>query len=294
VADVTAGPAVSVVVPAYNEPPASLRALHDSLCAQSFDDFEVVVVDDCSPAPDYRCITDRRFRVVTKKENSGPAVSRNRGAREARAACVFFTDADCRLAAQTLAHVSRVLAEESVAMGNTVVDATTLRGRAIGLLGFPGGGLLGFHNVWPVDVDGYTTSISSCNLAIRKEVFAAVGGFDETFPVAAGEDTMLARTVRDHDYRIRYVPEQVVYHEERVSLHGFVHWQITRGRGVYHLRRRVGRIRGYARQRFISFGHSLWRCGPLFMPAVAALITVSLVCQWFGFQREAFKARRRE
>lgn len=292
-AEVTSTPAISVVVPAYNEPPESLRALHDSLCSQSLEDFEVIVVDDCSSAPDYRCLTDPRFRVVTKESNSGPAASRNRGAREARAAYLFFTDADCRLTTDTLAQAARVLARESIAMGNTLVDATTLRGRAIGLLGFPGGGLIGFHNVWSVDDDGYTTSISSCNLAIRKEVFGDVGGFDETFPVAAGEDTMLARTVRDHGYRIRYVAEQVVHHEERSSLRGFVRWQITRGRGVYHVRRRVGSIGSYARKRLVSFGHSLRRSGPLLAPGVAALIGLSLVCQWLGYRREARNARRR-
>jgi len=291
VGDATDEPAISVIVPAYNEPPASLRALHDSLRAQSFANFEVMVVDDFSPAPDYGSFEDPRFRVVMKETNSGPAAARNRGAREARAAYLFFTDADCWLAADTLAHAVRVLAEEPIGMGNTVVDATTVRGRAIGLLGFPGGGLLGFHNVWPVDDNGYTTSISSCNLAIRKEVFSDLGGFDETFPVAAGEDTMLAHTAQDNGYRIRYVAEQLVHHEERTSLRGFVRWQITRGRGVYHLQRRVGYIGGYARQRFMSFGRSLRLSGPWLLPIVAWLIGLSLACQWVGFQSEARKAR---
>lgn len=283
----TEAPAISVIVPAYNEPRSALEALHASLVAQTFSDFEVIVVDDHSTAPDYAVLSDPRFRVIYKRANSGPAASRNLGASEARAPVLFFTDADCRLHPDTLTRVYRGIARESVCVGNTITDASSFIGKAIGYLGFPGGGLLGFHNVWQVSEHGYTQSISSCNLAVRTGVFRSLGGFDESFPVPAGEDTMLARSALQSGLRIRYLAEQIVFHEERASLAGFVRWQVTRGRGAYHVKRRAGRIGGYVARRFRSFGGALRRAGPRYGPAVAALFCLSLLCQWCGFQSEA-------
>lgn len=280
-------PSISVIVPAYNEPRATLQGLYDSLLAQTLTDFEVIIVDDGSPVPDYPDPPDARFHIVFKQANSGPADTRNRGAAEARAAVLFFTDADCRLDVDTLVRVRRSMAEEAVCMGNTVTQASTFLGRAIGYLGFPGGGLLGFHNVWQVDADGYTNSISSCNLAIRRELFQAIGGFDADFPVPAGEDTMLAWTLLQQGHRIRYLPQQIVRHSERASLRGFINWQRTRGRGVYHVRRRVGDIGAFARQRLRAFTRALIHAGPGYAPVVAGLFILSLLCQWQGFRQEA-------
>jgi len=279
-------PSISVIVPCYNEPWSGMQDLYTSLLDQTLSDFEVIIIDDGSSQPDYSSMTDPRFRVIYKKKNSGPADSRNRGAAEARAGILFFTDADCRPAPDTLTRVRDFMAEEAICVGNTITMTSSFLGRAIAYLGFPGGGLLGFHNVWQVDEYGYTNSISSCNLAIRRDLFHEIGGFDAGFPAPAGEDTMLAYTLVQRGHPIRYVPEQTVWHVERDSLHDFMQWQRTRGRGVYHVRRRVGAIGGYARQRFRTFGRALLKAGP-YAPVVVALFLLSLLCQWQGFRREA-------
>lgn len=281
-----ASPYISVIVPSYNEPKDALEELYISLQAQTLTNFEVILVDDGSTSPDYSNITDPRFRIILKQTNSGPADSRNRGAGEARGDVLFFTDADCRLAPETLARVKDCMINEAVCVGNTVTITSTWLGRAIAYLGHPGGGLLGFHNVWAVDEFSYTNSISSCNLAIHRDLFHAVGGFDSSFPVAAGEDTMLAYTLIHEGHSIKYNPEQLVWHIERASLRDFIRWQRTRGRGVYHVRRRVGAIGGYAYQRIRALGNALLLSG-LYAPVVAGLFLLSLLCQWKGFRQEA-------
>lgn len=87
-------PTVSVVIPAYNAE-RFIRQTLDSALAQTYRDFEVVVVDDGSTdataqivescGPPVRCIW---------QENAGPSAARNRGVREARGAFVAFLDAD--------------------------------------------------------------------------------------------------------------------------------------------------------------------------------------------------------
>lgn len=88
-------PKVSVVIPAFN----ALRYLPrtvDSALAQSFGDFEVLIVDDESTdgtADWVRTIADRRVRLLEQK-NQGAAAARNAGIRQARGEYIAFLDAD--------------------------------------------------------------------------------------------------------------------------------------------------------------------------------------------------------
>src|SRR5262245_38133059 len=89
-------PVVSVVIPAF-QAGHEIGAALASVFAQTFRDFEVIVVNDGSPdvteldvalAP-YRS----RIRYLAQR-NKGPAAARNRGIREARGRYIAFLDAD--------------------------------------------------------------------------------------------------------------------------------------------------------------------------------------------------------
>ena len=88
-------PAVTVAIPVFNAE-RFIEATLASVMAQSFADFEVVVVDDGSGdqsgaiVQSYR---DQRIRYVYQT-NSGPSVARNAALREARSPLVAFLDAD--------------------------------------------------------------------------------------------------------------------------------------------------------------------------------------------------------
>ncbi|MBI1319597.1 MAG: glycosyltransferase [Candidatus Hydrogenedens sp.] len=284
-------PPISVVVPSYNPRPEHLRALYESLLAQTWTHFEVIVVDDASPEADYALLQDERFRVVRQPENRGPAAARNRGAAEAKHDWLFFTDTDCTLAPDCLERVSAGLAHDAIIMGDTRTRVETLFGRCVALLGFPGGGALGFHRVWRVDEAGYTRSFSSCNLAFHKALFESLGRFNETFPVAGGEDTVLARHAVETGHRIRYAPHQIVYHVERPDLRGFLRWQIIRGRGNYYIKRHVPEVGGYLRLRIWTYKNSLVTAGPLLAFPVTVLWALSVVFQSIGYRMEAKKNR---
>jgi GT2 family glycosyltransferase len=86
---------VSVVVPLYNKARWVMRSL-DSIAAQTFGDFEVVVVDDGSTDGSAELVAayrDPRFRLI-RQANAGPGAARNRGIAESCAPLLAFLDAD--------------------------------------------------------------------------------------------------------------------------------------------------------------------------------------------------------
>ena len=276
---------ISIVIPSYNTPEEHLQVLYRSILAQNYKNFEVIIVDDCSSRDFYDIITDSRFRVVRMEQNGGPARCRNMGATMASGEMIFFTDSDCELPPDTLCAVAEGIKNDPIIMGNTITKAKTAFGKSVAYLGFPGGGLLGFDKVWRVDAQGYTDSISSCNLAVHKDFFLQSGMFDTSFPVAGGEDTYFAKKIVAKNQKIRYNRKQVVYHVERDTLQGFIRWQITRGRGNYHIKKNLGSVGGFYKLRLWSFKNSIIRSG-IYAPIVIFLIVLSVVYQKKGYRME--------
>jgi len=88
-------PTITVVIPLYNKRLYVKRAL-DSVCKQTFEDLEVIVVDDGSTdgGPEIvKAYSDPRIRLI-RQDNAGPGAARNRGIREGTAPYVTFLDAD--------------------------------------------------------------------------------------------------------------------------------------------------------------------------------------------------------
>ena len=86
-------PRVSVVLPAYNAG-ATISGALESLAAQTYRDFEVIVVDDGS-SDDTRMIAESAgVKVVSLSRNSGVVAAANRGLAEARGELIARMDAD--------------------------------------------------------------------------------------------------------------------------------------------------------------------------------------------------------
>jgi glycosyltransferase involved in cell wall biosynthesis len=87
---------VSVVIPVYNRS-AELRRAIRSVLAQSYTDFELIVVDDAS-IEDIAAVVDefgdKRLRLIRKTVNQGAASARNTGIEAATGRWVAFLDSD--------------------------------------------------------------------------------------------------------------------------------------------------------------------------------------------------------
>ena len=95
--DVSSNPLVSVVMPAYNSEITILQSIQ-SVLAQSYDHWELLIIDDASKDRTADMVkvqhTDQRIKLIRNTVNMGPAKSRNIGLDKARGDFVAFLDAD--------------------------------------------------------------------------------------------------------------------------------------------------------------------------------------------------------
>ena len=89
---------ISVVIPLYNKE-ASIKQALMSVLSQSYQEFEVVIVDDGSTdnsVAKVEEIQDSRIRLI-RQENGGPSKARNTGVKNAKGEWILFLDADDEL-----------------------------------------------------------------------------------------------------------------------------------------------------------------------------------------------------
>ena len=192
-------PRASIVVPIYNDI-NHLDALANSLLTQKFEEYEIIFVDDCSDDGTPEKLSDYADRgqihFIRAFENRGSGFCRNLGAKEAKADIIAFTDSDCVADRDWLAEIIRPILNDGAAasMGPNHLCLRNLRGCKLESVRA--------QQYWGMDTK---------NMAIRKEVLLALGGFREDIQVnvdsefhhrfvAAGYDVILTKAKILHDF----------------------------------------------------------------------------------------------
>jgi glycosyltransferase involved in cell wall biosynthesis len=106
-------PAIAVVMPVYNRAAAVGHAIQ-SVLAQDFGDFEMIVVDDGSTdgtGAAVEAITDPRLRFIRLPANAGGNAARNRGIEAANAPLIAFLDSDDSYLPNKLGYTVHAFAE---------------------------------------------------------------------------------------------------------------------------------------------------------------------------------------
>lgn len=198
-------PAVSVVLPTYNRASLLPDVLED-LRRQTFEDFEVVVVDDGSDDGTERMFRedDRGgIRYVRHETNRGASAARNTGIQKARGRYIAFQDSDDRWRPQKLEKQVAVMQEAPERVG-LVYTGTEMAD--------PDG------NVVPIQVPRHRGDVHEQQLyrdhlsgtptwLVRRACFEDVGTFNEDLPARMDYEFNLRLTRR---YHVEFVKEPLV------------------------------------------------------------------------------------
>jgi GT2 family glycosyltransferase len=165
--------------------------------------------------------------ILTERPVSA-AAARNLGARYASGDLLLFIDSDC-IAAPDL--VEQLLAAQ--AEGQRVIcGAVQPEGGSYWTLA---DNLLVFAEYLPAAARGLRSTIPSLVLCLPRELFLAMGGFDERFPGAAGEDLDFGLRLREAGHPLNFEPRAQVCHKHPRTTAGGI-WNHLRAFGRAHLR----------------------------------------------------------
>ena len=230
-------PALSVVIPSFARP-ERLRLCLRALACTTYprDRLEVLVVDDGSPQPVAEMLGDAASGLalrIMRQENQGPAVARNQGVRAASGEVIAFTDDDCLPDPDWLPHLARRVHQAPDALvGGLVANALPDN-----VYAEASQELVDFLNEYFGANAGAAQFFTSNNIACRRDRFLEIGGFDESFPLAAGEDREFGIRWRERGGRLIFVPEALVGHAHALDLWRFWRQHSNYGRGARHLHR---------------------------------------------------------
>lgn len=206
-------PLVSVVIPTLDRPHLLGRAIR-SVLAQSYPSFEVWVIDD-SAAESARQVAegfgDQRIKYV-RNTRKGANPARNLGIRLSRGRYVAFLDDDDEWLPEKLERQVGLLQRSDASTGGAFchfryIDPEKGFSKVVRVPG---------HNSLEDSLAAMGQMGTTSTIMVKKEVFDAVGAFDEGFPALQDAEMVMRISQR---YRLASVPQVLVkYYATKISI----------------------------------------------------------------------------
>ena len=208
----------SFIVPVFNRPD-EVDELLESLCSQTLQDFEVVIVEDGSQKP-CKDVCDKYADILVlhyyAKENSGPGQSRNYGAERAQGEWLIILDSDVVLPEGYLAAIDdRLQLCEAFGGPDAAHPSFTPVQKAISYSMtsfFTTGGIRGGK----AKLDKFYPR--SFNMGIRRDIYLQLGGFSK---MRFGEDIDFSYRIVEAGHSPKLFPEAWVWHKRRTDFKKF-------------------------------------------------------------------------
>ncbi len=229
---------ISVIVP-VRDGGATIERCLEAIYASDIEPHEVIVVDDgCT---DGTIDAARRFpcRIIRAGGEGGVAAARNRGAAESTGEVLFFTDADVILLPGALRAGREAIRERSLDVAVGLQSATCEFRNATSV----------YKNLWLrytyLRRAGRFSVLYSSAVAIRREAFEAVGGFDVHYRRPNIEDSELGKRLSEAGCAVGLVSDLEFIHIKRYNVVSMLKTDYLRTVGMIkvQLRDRFSRIR---------------------------------------------------
>lgn len=222
----------SIVIPTYNRP-ERLQLCLESIAQLDYsrDRFEVIVVDDGSSTPLEATVAPFQSQIditLIRQPNAGPASARNTGAAHAEGQFLAFTDDDCVLLPTYL----QTLEQYALRSPDRLIGGRTLNALPENICSAASQALIDYLYSY------YNETSDACffasnNFAMPVAQFQALGGFDTSFPLAAGEDREFCDRWLHQGYKMLFAPTVQIRHAHHLTLRTFWRQHFNYGRGAF-------------------------------------------------------------
>jgi len=264
---------VNVIIPVYNAR-ETIRKCVGSVLENDYDNFEVIIVDDCSTDGTLEIIqgiNDGRLRILTSASNSGAAFSRNFGVKNSEGDLILFLDADSYIDKDWVGrHVRLHKAIEADIIGGSISSVyRTMFGKCDG-----------FCNWWtsiPYSKGGYVKKLHlpTNNISICRAVFDKIGYLDEN--LMTGEDAEFCYRALKSKIKIYLKSDLTAYHYEKDTLVGFLRHQGKWGRHVFRIRKKHKMDYHYLLPNSYTAAY-------LYVAPLAFLLTAFVLLKWLRYR----------
>lgn len=265
-------PRVSVIIVSFNSALDLQRCL-SSVLSTAYPDFEVIVVDNDSRDGSVELVetTFPQVRLVRSERNCGFGAANNLGATQAEGEILAFLNPDTATEPDWLAPLVQTLSTDPRAGLTTAKILLMARPDTINTCGndihYTGLTLcrgMGQHRT-AFDRLEEVAAVSGTAFAIRRDLFQALGGFDEDFFLYV-EDTDLSLRARLAGWRCLFVPDSVVYHDYTLHFGTNKTYYQERNRYLMLLKTLRGRtllalVPALLLAECVTWGHTLLRQG---------------------------------
>lgn len=212
----------SIIIPVFNQVEYTRKCLEALRQHTREDSYEIIFIDNNSTdaTKEYLCQINGNVKIVTNEENKGFTIACNQGAQVAIGKYLVFLNNDTiPLDGWLTALVNTFkLSDDIGAVGSKLIYPDMKLQEAGGIV-FSDGNGWNFGKGDLADHGRYNQLVevdycSGASLAVRRDIFYLIGGFDEIYAPAYYEDTDLCFSIRERGYRVFYQPQSEVIHCE--------------------------------------------------------------------------------
>ena len=227
-------PTFSIIIPCFNAE-LYIRNCLISILKSSFSNYEIIVVDDGSTDNSAKLINSLAnsktiIKLISLTKNIGPARARNLGVSKAKGKYLVFLDADTEIEKNCLQAIATMFSKNPKigALQTKLVKGKSNQIESLGHFLSPFG--------FPYEVGTENNrkenqkkmpifAARSAGMAIKKDLFQKIGGFDEDYFIY-GEETDLCWRVRLSGSKIYYLPKAKVHHFQKSTLNKKTNFRI--------------------------------------------------------------------
>ncbi len=149
-----------------------------------------------------------------------------------------------------------------------------------GLLGYPGGGNVGFDKIWWVSPDGWTEHLCSGNFAFSSAINLK---FNNSMK-SGSEDVELGKQLSKRNIPILYVAAATLYHEPRHGIADLARWYFKRGCSLWEYKRNSGISAGQIAEKKRAVKNILSNVlGTRYFPGVFLLFLLQNISFFVGY-----------